>query len=292
VHVARDEADAVALLLSLHVALDQGVDLRAAHHADVLRTLDLRTGHGDDLRHVDAAFVEQAADDGQILDVDRPHHFALVHRVHVVDLHADVADGVFARKGVEFGALERGHLPFGLGAHREMHLARSEFAHHVDTRLEVLLFGFQHEIVIRGQRRGVEGGDEDRFRRVAGVGDDAVRALHDHRPKARPEQQGDDLLARSRPEVGLLKLLVLLGGVGSHRHGEDLALLSAVDGGREEHAFVVLVEEQRRAGFHPIALLNQQLGSHALEIEGREGILRSLRRVRERLLGFAHQIDV
>ena len=247
----------------------------------------------------DAAFVEQAADDGQILDVDRPHHFALVHRVHVVDLHADVADGVFARKGVEFGALERGHLPFGLGAHREMHLARSEFAHHVDTRLEVLLLGFQHEIVIRGQRRGVEGGDEDRFRRVAGVGDDAVRALHDHRPKARPEQQGDDLLARSRPEVGLLKLLVLLGGVGSHRHGEDLALLSAVDGGhrtadgrREEHAFVVLVEEQRRAGFHPIALLNQQLGSHALEIEGREGILRSLRRVRERLLGFAHQIDV
>ena len=173
-----------------------------------------------------------------------------------------------------------------------MHLARSEFAHHVDTRLEVLLLGFQHEIVIRGQRRGVEGGDEDRFRRVAGVGDDAVRALHDHRPKARPEQQGDDLLARSRPEVGLLKLLVLLGGVGSHRHGEDLALLSAVDGShrtadgrREEHAFVVLVEEQRRAGFHPIALLNQQLGSHALEIEGREGILRSLRRVRERLLG-------
>ena len=163
---------------------------------------------------IDTAFVEQAADDGQVLMLTVHTTSPLFTGVHMVDLHADIADGVFARKGVEFGALERGHLPFGLGAHREVHLARSEPAHHVDTRLEVLLFGFQHEIVVRGQRRGVEGGDEDRFRRVAGVGDDAVRALHDHRPETRPEQQGDDLLARSRPEVGLLKLLVLLGGVG------------------------------------------------------------------------------
>lgn len=77
----------------------------------------------------------------QILNVDRPHDFALVHGVDVVDLHADVADGVLAREGMRLGALERSHLPLGLGAHRKMHLARSEFAHYVDTGLEVLLLG-------------------------------------------------------------------------------------------------------------------------------------------------------
>ncbi len=225
-------------------------------------------------------------------DVDRPHHLALVHGVDVVDLHADVADGMLAGEGVHLGTSERRHLPFGLGAHREVHLAGREFTHHVDTRLKVLLLGFQDVVVVRGQRRRVERGDEDRFRRVVGIGDDAVGPLHDHRPEARPKQQFDDLLARSRFQIGLCELLVLLRGVGGYRHAENLALLTAIDGGhraadgrREEDALVGLVEEQRRTGFHLIALLNQQLGSHALEIEGREGILRSQRRFRERLLG-------
>lgn len=243
--------------------------------------------------------VEQTADDRQILNVDRPHDFALVHGVDVVDLHADVADGVLAREGMRLGALERSHLPLGLGAHRKMHLARSEFAHYVDTGLEVLLLGAQDVVVVRSQRRGIEGGDEDRFRRVVRVGDNAVGSLHDHGPETRLEQQLDNLLAGSLLQIGLRELLVALYGGGRHGHGENLALLAAVDGRnrtadgrREEDALAVLVEEQRRTGFHLIAHLNQQLGSHALEIKRREGILRSQRRVGQRLLSLSPEIDV
>ena len=217
----------------------------------------------------------------------------------MVDLHADVAHGMFAREGVQLDALERRHPSLGLGAHRQVHLARREAAHHLDAGLEVLLLVAEHEVVIRGQRRGGEAGDEDRLRRVVRVGDDAVGSLHDHRPEARTQQQFDDLFARSGAEVDLAELLVALPAVGGHRHREHLALLAAIDrrhraadGRREEDPLVVLVEEQRRTGLHLIAHLNQQLGCHALEIEGREGVLRSLRRIGEQLPGFTRQIDV
>lgn len=219
--------------------------------------------------------VDQAADDGYILDVHRPDDVALVHGVDVVDLHADVAHGVLAREGMRLDALQRSHGAFGSGAHREVHLARREPAQQVDTRLQVLLLGLQHEVVVRGQRRGVERRDEDRLRRVVGRGDDAVGALNNHRPETRMQQQLDDLLARRLLKIGLRELLVALHGVGRDRHGENPAFLAAVygrhlaaDGRREENALVVLVEEQRRTGLHLITHLNQQLGSHALEIEG------------------------
>lgn len=249
--------------------------------------------------HVHTALVHQTADDGQILDIDRPDDVALVDRIDVVDLHADVAHGVLAGERVQLDALQLGHAALGLGAHREVHLARREPAHQLDAGLQVPLLVAEDEVVVRSERRGVEGGDEDGLRRVVRVGDDAVGSLHDHRPEARTQQQFDDLLARSLLQVGLLELLVALNGVGGHRHGEHLALLSAVDGGhlaadgrREEDALVVLVEEQRRSGLHLISHLNQQLGRHTLEIEGREGILRRQRRFGQRLLGLARQIDV
>ena len=289
----------VALLLGFHVAPEDRIDPGARDDAAVLRFFDLRAGYGDDLRHVDAAFVEQAADDGQILDIDRPHDVALVHGVDVVDLDADVARGMLAREGVQLGTLEHGHLPLGLGTHRKVHFARREAAHHLDAGLEVLLLVAEHEVVIRGQRRGVEGGNENGLRRVVRVGDDAVGPLHDHRPEAGTEQQFDNLLAGRFLEVGLGELLVALRGIRRYGYGEHLALLPAVDGSnrpadrrREEDTLAVLVEEQRRTGFHLIAYLNQQLGSHAFEIERREGILRSLRRVGQRLLSLSPEIDV
>ena len=84
--------------------------------------------------------------------------------------------GCLPAKVCSSAPLEHGHLPLGLGTHREVHFARREAAHHLDAGLEILLLVAEHEVVIRGQRRGVEGGNENGLRRVVRVGDDAIGA--------------------------------------------------------------------------------------------------------------------
>ena len=166
-------------------------------------------------------------------------------------------------------------------------------------RLASEVIAFQREIVVRSLGRRIERRDKDRLRRVHGVRNDAVGPLDDHRPQTRTEQKFDNLLTRGLFETRHRERLVLLPGVRGHSHRKHLALLTpidgrhrAADGRREEYTLVELVEEQRRTGLHPITHLNQQFRCHTLEIQGREGILRSHRRFRQRLLGFAHQIDV
>ncbi len=157
----------------------------------------------------------------------------------------------------------------------------------------------QREVVVGGQGCRVERRDEHGFRRVVGVGDHAVGALHDHRPQSRAEQQLHDLLARRAAHVELRELLVLSVGIGRHGHGEHLALLAAIDGrhrtpdGRsKQDALVALAEEQRRTRLHPVAGLHQQFGSHTLEIEGRHSVLGGRRRFGQLLGGAAPEIDV
>ena len=103
---------------------------------------------------------------------------------------------------------------------------------------------------------------------------DAVRALDHHRPQAGFQQKIDDLVAGSLLKIGHRKLLVELFGIGLDGDGENSAFLAAIDrlhraahGGGKEHAFVVLVEEQRTAGFHPIPDIDQQLRSYTFKIE-------------------------
>ena len=206
---------------------------------------------------------------------------------------------MLARKAVQFGACQRRHVALGLGAHRQMHLARRELAQHLDSGLQVVFLLAKHEVVVRGQRRRIERRNKDCPGRVRRVGDDAVGALHDHRPQAAAQQQFHNFLARGRTEVRTSELFRPTFAVGGHRHGEHLAFFAAVDGRHtaahrrgEKYALVVLVEEQRRTRLHLIARLDQQLGGHALEIEGRNRILRSPRRIGHGRLRFPLQIDV
>jgi hypothetical protein len=71
----------------------------------------------------------------------------------------------------------------------------------------------------------------------------------------------------------------LLFGIGLDGHGEHLALLAAIDrldrsahGRGEQHALVVLVEEQRSTRLHLISYFHQQLRSYTFKIERRNGI--------------------
>ncbi len=241
----------------------------------------------------------QSANNSQILHIDRPYDLTFIDRVDVVDLHTDIASRMFAGKRMQFDTFEFGHTPLCTGAHRKVHLATGKFSQNLDTGLQVLLLIAQHEVVIGSQWGRIERRHEDGFRRIGRIGDDAVGTLHKHRPQTGVQQQLDQFVAQNRRQVGLGELLKTRLGIGRNGHGKHLALFAAVDGSHrtadrrsEKDALVVLVEEQRRTGFHTIALLHQKFGSNALEIERRKSILRSDRSIGRRCTGLALQIDV
>ena len=297
--VARNDAAMVSGLLRPHVVPQNRSHGSSRDDAAVAGFEHLRSGHGDDAAHIDAAVVEQAADDGEVLHVYRPDDLALIDGVDVVDLHAHVARGVLAREFVDFSPLKRRHLALAAGPHREVHLARGEATHDVDTGLEVFPFAPQHEVVIGGQGRGIERRNEYGLRNVVRVGNDAIGTLHDHGPQARTQQLPDDLLPCGGFQIDRRELLVSLGRIGLDGHVEHFAFLSAIDRRHraadrrgKEHPLVVLIEEQRRACLHPVTDLNQQLGRHALEVERRDGVLPSHRQIDELLGSLSQKIDV
>ncbi len=248
---------------------------------------------------VDLAAEEQTADGRNVLNGYRPHLVALGDGIDAVDLHTHVAHGVLALESVHLDALHRRHLALGLGAHRKVHLAVGELAQHFETLLQVGLLAFQREVHVGGQGGRIERRHENRLGSVVGIGDDAVRTLLNHRPQTRFEQHLDNLRTIRLAQIELRELLVLLLGVGSHRDVENLALLTAIHGRHgtadrrsEKHAAVVLIEEQRRTDLYLVARLHQQLGSHALEIQRRNGVLARRRHFDQRLGSLSLKIDV
>ena len=194
-HIARNVADALPFGLRFDVPADDRTDRGAVDDAAVLRLGHFRTGHGDHLRAIDLARREETADRGQILHVDRPDHLALVHGIDVVDLHADVARGMFAGKSVQLDAFERSGFAFGTRTERNVHFACREFLQYLHAPLQGGLFAREREVVVRRQRRRVECRNENRFGRIVGIGDNTVGALNNHRPQAGLQQKSDDLVA-------------------------------------------------------------------------------------------------
>ncbi len=217
----------------------------------------------------------------------------------MVDLHAYVTRGVLALESVVLDALDTGDETLPAGQSRKVYLAVGQTRQHVEAALQLLLATGQHEIVLGSQRSRIECRDENRLGFLLRIGDKTERTLHQTGPDTRREHRLDDLLARGRTKVCRLELLVLLYGVGIDHDIEQLALLAAIDGrngaadGRsEQHARIVLIEEQRVAGLDPVADLHQQLRSNVLVIERAYGIRRSQRPFGHGALGASHKINV
>ena len=296
-HVARNDAGIVGR--GLQVVLKHRSHRSTVDKPVVLGIFHLGACDRDDFGSIDAPFVQQAADDGQILNIHRPHPLVLVDRIDVMNLNAYITYRMLACKRVDFGPFQRCHFALRTGTHAQMDLTRSELAHRFDTRFEVPLLTGQHEIVIRSQRCGIERRNENGLRCVARIGDDTVRPLDNHGPKPRLEQKIDNLFAGSGLHIQLGKLFVHLGRIGLDRHVENATLLTAIDrrnrtadGRGENHPFVVLVEEQRGTRLDPVAGFHQQLGRHTLEIERRHSVLGSERQFDQLLHGLTLKIDV
>ena len=57
----------------------------------ILGFCHFRTGQGDNFTCIEPAFIEQAADDSDILNVDHPYLFSFVDRIQVMNLNTYVA---------------------------------------------------------------------------------------------------------------------------------------------------------------------------------------------------------
>ena len=168
-----------------------------------------------------------------------------------------------------------------------------------NTVLKVSLVVSQYHIAIGCQRSRIETRYEDRLGLIVGVGDNAVRTLDDQRPQACFEQQFGRILLRGLLDCGDVELLEALGCVGLNGYVENLALLTAINGGNrtaygrgEQNAAVILREEERVACLNLLADLNQKLGNNTFKIQRRNCV-----RIRHRESGyfrfsFTQKVDV
>ena len=99
----------------------------------------------------------------------------------MVNLNADVARRVAAFYFIDLNALgvgEGGSRAF-VSTDREVSGAFCQFCDKVQPFLEKLVSSFHGKIIVNAQGGRLKGRDEDRLRRVGGIGDDVVRFLFD-----------------------------------------------------------------------------------------------------------------
>ena len=76
----------------------------------------------------------------------------------------------------------------------KMHLAFGQLLQGINTPLEILFRILQEEIKVRGQRRGIECRDKNRFRLTIWFSYGGIRTLPDSGPEATIQQVLHDLL--------------------------------------------------------------------------------------------------
>ena len=159
-----------------------------------------------------------------------------------------------------------------------MHAAGGQLAEDVDAGLDVGNVGGQRVIIIRGERGGVEGGDEQGFRGQLRIGDDAVGALDEGNPEAALEEQVPDLGALERGDLLRTEIDGFLFAVGLHEDGEQFALLAAddllhgaADRRGEQDPGAGFVCHDGRAREDAVTFFHEQPGQEPLEVRGLDG---------------------
>ena len=273
--IAVDDAHVLALV---DLAVENCLERRAHKCIDIGRLANFASSHGHRARQVHAPREQQPAEENHCRGLNNPHHFALIHGVEVVHLHAYVACRTGTVEDVHFhvfrvqqrtGRLLRAHAEIGF-----RHLRQS-----CQTRLPGRFVVLQFKLEVAGQRLVAQGRHENCFRLVGRIGHHGVGQLVDVAEKPRFQQRGFHVFALERSHVFLAELSKFLLAVGLHFHAEHFSPLAAnhrchlaTHGRGEAHFGAILVDEKCIAGLDFIAFAHDQLRRNAREIVGNEGI--------------------
>ena len=293
-HVAVDDAQVLAFG---QTTVQHARNLSTHLHTGVCRSLHLRTGHGNDAGQIHLTFVEQTTDEDNLLGIQCPHHFTLVHGSRVVDLDTHIScrmRSVKHRHGHTLGLLQGSTCL--LSAHAQV--SGSHLGQCVKTCLEIRLLTAQYILELGSQRLRVESRHEDGARRNFRVRHYVVRTLLEESEQTSLQQSLLHLLTGERCHTLLAKIYHFVP-LGSHTHAEHLAAGTALnqrhltaDRRNELYFRVILVDEQGLTRFDHLLLLDNHLGSHTREVIRTECI--PCRRLHFQHLPrrFALQIDV
>ncbi len=217
----------------------------------------------------------------------------------MVNLNAHVPGRMRPVERAHFHAFHPIQHPGCSGFQTQVDFPQRQLRQHGETGIQIIQLFLQYVIHIGSQRRRIESGNENGFRRLSRIGDDSVRTLNDHRPQTGTQQRRSDVFLVGGLFGGNLERLVNLFGGRSDHHVEDLTLIPAVYGGHlpadrrgEQHLRTVLVVKQRRSGLHDVVHPNQHLRDDPLEIVRFQRIGMYQRQPGQLASGFPLQPDI
>ena len=290
--------DAYVVVCSLELTVDDALNGLAHGDTGILRSFNLATCYGDDAAEVHLTGAEQTAEEEYFFGTEGPNDFALVYGVDVVDLYADEAGGIRTFEETYLCILDRKQGSVDLfGRNAYVHLG--DAGKPLDAETEIVLLTLHYDVEVGSERHLAECADEDGLGSHLGRGNHVVGALAEECEDTSFEQELLGVFGADAFSVGHLEALLHLSAVGLDVDGEELATLSALNGGDgtahrryELDGFSRFVNEKRCTCQHLLTFLDLDFGHDAAEIVGHEGILAGGIYITDVGRSFALQTDV
>ena len=244
---------------------------RSYQRIDVHRRCHSTAPEGDCAQKINLTCIEQPSEENHKGGVDRPNHFALIHRRDVVYLHAYIPCGAWTIENRHFHVLCV-HQRIGLLVLPYSQIGGCHLREGSQSRLEIAFVALQLVFKVVGKRHVAQCGNKDGLRLCLRIGRHGVRQLV-YIAKQTSLQQGVlHIVSRERRHIATAEVVILLHLVGLQPDAEYLSSFASFNGlnrsahGRcEPHLRKVLIYKQGITHVYTVSFVHNEFRNNAFE---------------------------